>query len=407
MATARLRIESIAAGGDGVAHSDGLAVFVPRTAPGDVVDAELEPRGRFARGHLTAVVEPSPDRVEPPCVHYTRDRCGGCQIQHVRYDAQRAAKSRIIRDAIQRIGRRDAPAVDVRASPREWEYRTKLTLALRWRRGEWVAGLHPYDHPDRVFQLEECLITDGRVVEIWRDVFRAAKLFPRVPRLRASVRVTDDGAAFVLEGGVHWPRATAFAERVPGLTTVWWDPEHGRRQLVVDRRPVTVPDASFAQVNPSAAQLLREHVVATVMAYAPQTVVDAYAGTGATALPLAARGAVVIAIELDSAAVHWMNAQLRAPSRAVAARVEDALAEALPADIVILNPPRSGVDERVTTVLREAAVRAVVYVSCNPATLARDLARMPNHRIASMHAFDMFPQTAHVETVCELVPEAA
>ncbi len=408
MATTRLRIESIAAGGDGVAHSDGLAVFVPRTAPGDVVDAVLETRGRFARGRLTAVVEPAPDRVDPPCVHYTRDRCGGCQIQHLRYDAQLAAKSRIIRDALQRIGRRDASDIDVRASPREWEYRTKLTLALRWRGGEWVAGLHPYDDPERVFQLEECLITDRRVVEIWRAVFRAAALFPRVPRLRASVRVTDDGAAFVLEGGSRWPQAVAFAERVAGLTTVWWNPEHGRRRLVVDRRPVTSPDASFAQINPGSAQLLREHVVATVMAHAPRTVVDAYAGAGATALPLAAQGAVVVAIELDRAAVRWMSDRLPPPSRAVAARVEDALAESLPADTVVLNPPRGGVDERVATVLREAAaIRTIVYVSCNPATLARDLARLPRYRMASMRAFDMFPQTAHVETVCELVPEAA
>jgi 23S rRNA (uracil1939-C5)-methyltransferase len=117
----------------------------------------------------------------------------------------------------------------------------------------------------------------------------------------------------------------------------------------------------------------------------------------------------VVAIELDRAAARWMNEHLPHPSRAIAARVEDALAESLPADVVITNPPRAGVDERVTDLLRESStgVRAIVYVSCNPGTLARDLARLPNYRIASMAAFDMFPQTAHVETVCELIPEAA
>ena len=406
--TARLRIESIAAGGDGVGRSDGLAVFVPRTAPGDLVDAVLESRGRFARGRVTAVIEPAADRVDPPCVHYVRDRCGGCQLQHLRYDAQLAAKGRIITDAIQRIGHRDASAVVVRESPHEWAYRTKLTLALRWRDGRWVAGLHPYDDPERVFQLEECLITDDRVVAIWRAIFGAADLLPRVPRLRASVRVTDDGAAFVLEGGNRWPTAHAFADRVAALTTVWWEPQGARRRLVVDRRRVQSPDASFAQVNPRTAGLLHEHVVATVLAHAPRTVVDAYAGAGATAVRLAERGATVVAIELDQAAARWMNEKLPQPSRAIAARVEDALAASLPADVVIANPPRAGVDERVTDLLREStAVRAVVYVSCNPATLARDLARLPNYRVASMTAFDMFPQTAHVETVCELIPEAA
>ena len=404
----RLRIESIAAGGDGVARSDGLAVFVPRTAPGDVVDAALEPRGRFARGRVTMLVEPSPDRVAPPCVHYTRDRCGGCQIQHLRYEAQLGAKSRIIRDALQRIGRRDPPPVDVRPSPKEWGYRTKLTLALRRRGGRWIAGLHPYDDPDRVFQLEECPITDDRVVAIFRGIFGAVDLLPRASRLRASVRVTDDGAAFVLEGGTHWPNARTFAERVREPTTIWWEPQSRRRRLVVDRRVVTSPDASFAQINPTSAQLLRDHVIATVMAHSPRTVVDAYAGAGATALPMAERGVSVVAIELDTAAARWMSERLTDPSRAIAARVEDALADSLPADIVILNPPRAGVDERVTDCLRDAtSVRAIVYVSCNPATLARDLARMANYRIASISAFDMFPQTAHVETVCELVPGAA
>ena len=88
MVTSRIAIESIAAGGDGVGRADGMAVFVPRTAPGDVVDATLDVEGRFARGRIVSLVEPSADRVEPPCVHYTRDRCGGCQLQHVEYDAQ-------------------------------------------------------------------------------------------------------------------------------------------------------------------------------------------------------------------------------------------------------------------------------------------------------------------------------
>jgi 23S rRNA (uracil1939-C5)-methyltransferase len=143
------------------------------------------------------------------------------------------------------------------------------------------------------------------------------------------------------------------------------------------------------------------------MAHAPATVVDAYAGAGDVALVLASRGVQVTAIELDDEATAFSAARLPAGSRAIAARVEDAIGAALPADVVILNPPRAGVDARVT---RQLAVtvdtpRAIVYVSCDPATLARDVARLPGWRIASLTAFDMFPQTAHVETVCELVRE--
>jgi SAM-dependent methyltransferases related to tRNA (uracil-5-)-methyltransferase len=114
----------------------------------------------------------------------------------------------------------------------------------------------------------------------------------------------------------------------------------------------------------------------------------------------------VTAVELDPDASAWSASKLAEPSRAIRARVEDALPGLLPADLVVLNPPRAGVDSRVTDTL-EAEVghlRGVIYVSCNPATLARDLSRLPSYRIESLRAFDMFPQTAHVETVCDLRP---
>jgi 23S rRNA (uracil1939-C5)-methyltransferase len=137
-------------------------------------------------------------------------------------------------------------------------------------------------------------------------------------------------------------------------------------------------------------------------------VIDAYAGAGATAVPLAKDGVRVVAIESDREAVAQCAAQLPAGSSAVAALVEDVIADELPADVVLINPPRTGIHERVAAALDAVvrAPRAVIYVSCDPATLARDLARMPRYRIASIRGFDMFPQTAHVETVCELVPSA-
>ena len=396
-----------------------MAVFIPRTAPGDVVDATLESHGRFARGTVTSLVEPSAERVTPPCVHYTRDKCGGCQLQHLSYEAQVRAKRSIVRDAIARIGKRDVTEVPIVASPAQWGYRTKLTLALRWTGTRWIAGLHRYDDPDAIFQLETCPITDDRVVAIWRRIFEASKLLPHARRLRGAVRLTGDGASFVLEGATRWPNASALVERVPALTTVWWEPSGEKRRLVVDRRgsdnshapDVQVanrPDASFVQVNTAAAELLHDRVVSLVAVREPRTVVDAYAGSGATAIALANRGVRVTALEMDAAAARWVAGQLPPGSRSIVGRVEDALPGALPADVVILNPPRGGVDERVTDVLRGATPLApIVYVSCNPATLARDVMRLPAHRIASLTSFDMFPQTAHVETICELVPEVA
>jgi 23S rRNA (uracil1939-C5)-methyltransferase len=176
--------------------------------------------------------------------------------------------------------------------------------------------------------------------------------------------------------------------------------------LLGDRRDKTEPGASFAQVNPEVAAQLEEFVIDSVMAHAPSTVVDGYSGAGDVAVALAVRGVRVVAIELDAEASAWAASRLPSGSRAVTARVEDAIRNTLPADVVILNPPRTGVDARVTTVLSNAKPlpRAIVYVSCDPATLARDIARLPGWKIAKLTAFDMFPQTAHVETVCELVP---
>jgi 23S rRNA (uracil1939-C5)-methyltransferase len=174
--------------------------------------------------------------------------------------------------------------------------------------------------------------------------------------------------------------------------------------MLYDRRSDRSPSASFAQINAPVAAELASYVVARTKSYGARSVIDAYAGAGQVASLLAEAGMAVIAIELDADASAWSTTRLTAPSRAVHGRVEDELPALLPADVVILNPPRAGVDARVTETLEtnSAATTRVIYVSCNPATLARDLSRLPSFRIESLRAFDMFPQTAHVETVCEL-----
>ena len=399
-------IDSIAAGGDGVGRSEGLVVFIPRTAPGDLVTAQVSGKGRFARGMVRSVVTPSSVRIEPSCPHYTRDKCGGCQLQHMNYDAQLIAKQVIIRDSLQRIGKRPIEAPEVERSPKEWRYRTKLTLTMRRRGERWIAGLHPYDDPSRIFALADCPITDSRVVAVWREIMNADAHLPDAPELRGSVRITGGDATFVLIGGRRWSAWKSFAEAVPSLAALWWEPVAEPRRLVFDKRSDRAPSASFAQVNAEMAEILRDYVVNHAMTYEPSSVVDAYSGAGHTAIELARQGVAVTAIELDRDASQWSAARLSAPSRAIAARVEDALPGVLPAEVIILNPPRAGVDDRVTSTLELEVdhMRAVIYVSCNPATLARDLSRLPSFVIESVRGFDMFPQTAHVETVCVLRP---
>jgi 23S rRNA (uracil1939-C5)-methyltransferase len=406
---ADVEIDGIAAGGDGVGRIEGMVVFVPRAAPGDRLAVRLSTRrgGRFARGEIVQIERPSSSRTEAPCPHYTDDRCGGCQLQHLTDEAQRSAKSTIVREALVRIGRRSVDAPVVVAADQPWRYRTKLTLAMRRRDGRWIAGLHPYDDPDAVFALDDCPITDDRVVAVWRDVMRAADLLPAAESLRGAVRVLPGGApTLTIEGGAAWAEASEFFADVPVLAALWWrpDPLGSATRLMAARDEVAASvGASFAQVNPTVGRLLHSAVVQRAMIGAPATAIDAYAGLGDTAVALAAAGVRVTAIEWDRAAAEWCGGRLPDGSRAVAAKVEDVVAGLLPVDLVVLNPPRTGVAAAVAEALAgPRGPRRILYVSCDPATLARDLGRLEPYRVTGLEAFDMFPQTAHVETLCEL-----
>jgi 23S rRNA (uracil1939-C5)-methyltransferase len=354
------------------------------------------------------VVRPGPGRADPRCHHYDGDSCGGCQLQHLTYPDQLTAKRGIVNDAMERIARSPARLDAVLPSPAPWAYRSKLTLAIRQTGDTRQIGLRQRDNPDRVFELQECPVTDAGVLAAWREVGAARRLLPSARTLSGAVRLDGATLVFVLNGGTAWPAAPTFAEACPALGVVRWHPHGGGVRVIADRRQESgPPPASFQQVNPAVAALLHEVLLARAMSHAPTTAVDAYAGSGAIARALHDGGVRVTAIEVDAEASAYGAAGLSAPSRAVTARVEDALPSALPADLVVLNPPRSGVDEAVTRTLGDAApaTTAILYVSCNAATLARDIARLPQYRVSWLRAFDMFPQTAHVETVCELVPE--
>lgn len=408
MSLASIEIGSLAAGGDGVGRHDGLVVFTPRTAPGDKVLVEMDVQGRIGRGALKKLERAGAARIAPSCPHYEApDRCGGCQWQHVDITAQRDAKRTMVRDAFQRIAKRDVALPNIVAGE-EWRYRRSLTLAMRrGPDGTFTAGMRAYDDPEAVFELEDCLITASSVLDAWREVLAAAEHLPREGRLRGTVRVINDHAYFTLEGGKDWGTLSAFLDAVPGLSAVWWHAEGKRRRLVADRRPAGEPGGSFAQVNPEIAELMQASVVDLAMEHAPKRIIDAFSGSGDTAAALARLGATVIAIEADEEATAYAATRLAEPSRAIAARVETVIGAHLPSDVVILNPPRAGVDAKVMTAISKASrpPKAIIYVSCDPATLARDVARLDGWRVHHLLCYDLFPQTSHVETVCELRPE--
>jgi 23S rRNA (uracil1939-C5)-methyltransferase len=400
-----IRILRLAAGGDGVGKlDDGRTVFIPRTAPGDLVEpAALRAHKRFARARLGRLLEPSPDRVEPRCPHYVRDECGGCQLQHVAGAAQREARRGFVGEALRRLARREVADPPLEFAELEFDYRTKLTLAVS-ADGHRI-GLHRYDRAEEVFDLEWCHITVPELMELWQVLRRLRPLLP--PRLEGLVlRMGREGGRHVLfrttEGEVWGGAAQLHAElrRRAAVATLWWQPAGGAPRAMAGADEA-YPAAVFEQVHPAMGDRVRAHALEALGAVEGRRVWDLYAGLGETTAALVRAGASVESVESDRRAVA--EAESRGPAaRRHAGRVEDVLGELKAPDLVITNPPRTGMDLRVVEALERLAPRRVVYVSCDPATLARDVGRLPGFRIAEVRAFDLFPQTAHVETVVVL-----
>ncbi|MBA3521544.1 MAG: class I SAM-dependent RNA methyltransferase [Gemmatimonadales bacterium] len=401
-----VRILRLAAGGDGIGKlPDGRTVFVPRTAPGDLVELQaVREHKRFARARAGLLLEPGADRVEPRCPHYLRDQCGGCQLQHLAPDAQREARRGFVGDAIRRLARRALADPPIVPSPRVYDYRTKITLAVE--PGGRRIGLHPHDRPDQVFDLHWCHITVPELMELWQVAQRLRPLFP--PRLQQVVLRLDRAGArhllFRVSGAEEaWNGATrlhAELERRNAPATIWWQPEPGAARAMAGAEEA-YPATVFEQVHPEMGDMVRQFAVEALAPAAGSHVWDLYAGIGETTALLVGAGAVVESVESDRRAVA--EAEARGPAaRRHTGRVEDVLGELQPPDGVITNPPRTGMDQRVTTALEQGGPARLVYVSCDPATLARDLARVPAYRLTAVRCFDLFPQTAHVETVAVL-----
>jgi 23S rRNA (uracil1939-C5)-methyltransferase len=398
-----VRMRAIAAGGDGVGTlADGRAVFVPRTAPGDLAELTgISLARRFARARVARLVEPSPDRVVPRCAHYEGDECGGCQLQHLSGEAQRTVRRKLVGDALTRIGRLELPDPEITPSPREWSYRTKISLAARGRR----IGYHRVGAPDQVFDLARCEIARPELQALWQAIGPRRVLLPGNLRVLV-LRLGRDGSRHVIArvtGASVWTRARELGEALAAAGTpvvLWWEPEGGAPRAVFGAREA-YPATVFEQVYPEMGDRVRRHALDGLGEVRGTHVWDLYAGIGETTRALAARGATVDSVEVDRRAVAVADA--RGPAAGVtrhAGRVEELLDRLRPPDGIIVNPPRAGLGEQVTDRLSARPIARVVYISCDPATLARDLARLrAAYRVTAVDAFDLFPQTAHVETV--------
>ena len=439
-----LRVDSLAYGGNGVTRHDGFVVFVRGGVPGDDVRARVTKVKRgFAEGVVTDLVRPSSARVDAPCPHF--GVCGGCRFQDLAYEVQVTEKERQVRDALVRIGRFDDPPLEpIVPTVSQYGYRNKLEYSFT-RTPEGVdLGFHRAGRWDEVIGIDVCLLTTdvGNAIRLAvRDWAREEGLEPydqdagsgylrhlvvregRNTGQALVVLVTAPGERF--EAGylvdvlrrfpevrsIHWAINDTPAEQTNLPTKLLWGEEAIEEEILGLR--FRVRPSAFLQTNTEMAERLYELAREYAALTGTENVYDLYCGTGTIGLSLAGGAAFVWGLEISEEAVACAieNAELNSIPNAsffagnVGQTVEELREEAGEPDVVIVDPPRAGLAGKALRRTGALAASRIVYVSCNPTTLASDLQVLRDeygYQLERCRPVDMFPHTPHVESVSAL-----
>jgi 23S rRNA (uracil1939-C5)-methyltransferase len=378
-----VEIERILPGGMGLAHANGKTVFVSLAAPGDRVRVRVErEQGNVLFASIEEIVVPSPLRIEPPCPYF--GRCGGCDFQQLSYEAQLAAKAEIIRDCLHRIARlENVPEIVVTPSPDNWRYRMRAT----WQIDQDERTVGYYERGSRrVCDVADCAVLQPEL-QGQLEVVRATSLDQFPPGLKhLDVVAGENGVSF----------APAFAEF-----------ETRELSLTVRGEVYRYNAEAFFQINPSLLGPLIDFALSTASG---GSALDLYSGVGLFTLPLARHFDKVLAVEANPMAARFARRNLQdaglSNARVITATVTDWFRSSAsnPAEFVLLDPPRAGAESAVIKGILDLHPSGISYVSCDPATLARDLKKLltGGYMLDSILAFDLFPQTHHVETVIQL-----
>jgi 23S rRNA (uracil1939-C5)-methyltransferase len=389
-APVEVSIERILPGGFGLAHADGRTLLVALAAPGDRVLAKIErEQGRVAFASIQSIVSPSPLRVAPPCPYF--GRCGGCDFQQLSYDAQLAAKVEIIRDCLRRIARIDfSDEIPITPSPDIWRYRSRA----QWQRDPREMRLGYFERAShRVCDVAEC------------------------PVLVPALETTFESLREEIKEGLLPDELTEF-QAVAGDEGASLAPGTPERPVLEVTRTIAghryrFSAEGFFQINHG---LLEPLIVAATKGASGRTAIDLYCGAGLFTLPLTRKFERVVGVEANAAAIdfaqrnaadaHFDNATFEVS--AVAGWLAMNGLRLAPVDFVLLDPPRAGAETEAIKGICDLRPRHIAYVSCDPATLSRDLKDLLacGYRLDSVAAFDMFPQTHHVETVVHLRAES-
>ena len=389
-------------GGDAMGRlEDGRAVFVPFGLPGERVRVRLreEKRG-FARAELVEILEASPKRIAPRCVHF--GICGGCHYQNLPYEEQLKAKKEILVDQLVRIGRIENPPVrDAVASPGPWNYRNHVQFHLteEGKLGYMTARL------PKVFAISECHLPEGSINSLWPQL----EFEPGMDLGRISLRSgAEDELMLILESDSPEPPEL---EIEAGISVTHVFKENtvviaGNDHVVIRvlDHVFKVSAASFFQVTTAMAGRMVEHILASLPVSLSTTLLDVYCGVGLFSAFLAAKCGRVIGIESSPSACEDFAVNLDEFENV---ELYEGLAEDViqyldvKPDIILVDPPRAGLEKRVIDGILNSNPQLIAYVSCDPSTLARDAARLIHggYRLKQVTPFDLFPQTFHIENI--------
>lgn len=453
-----VKITDIAAEGNALARVDDMVVFVPYGAPGDVVDIQItKKRKSYAEGHIVNITEPSTDRVEPRCSHFTV--CGGCRWQHLPYEMQLKAKQQQVVDALTRIAKVKLPEISpIKGSARIWEYRNKMEYTYsnrRWLTPEQMAsgevfddrngsGFHIPGAFDKVLDIDKCYLQDdlGNRLRKFVKTFASEHglsfydLREQHGLLRTlMIRIASTGEVMaVMTFGEDNPEAIsavldAIRAEFPDITSLMYvinlkvndtigDQEvllHSGREYIEEEMEglrFRIGPKSFYQTNSLQAYELYKVARDFAGLTGDELVYDLYTGTGTIANFVSRRARKVIGIEYVPEAIEDAKINSRVNgidnTEFLAGDMKDVLTDEFierngRPDVMIVDPPRAGMHGDVVNVILNAAPRRIVYVSCNPATQARDLALLDaKYEVTAVQPVDMFPHTHHVENVVKL-----
>jgi 23S rRNA (uracil1939-C5)-methyltransferase len=397
-----LVLEKLTYGGDAMGRlPDHRAVFVPFGLPGERVRVRLvDEKRNFARGKILEMLEPSPERIIPKCKHF--GECGGCHYQNIPYEKQLQTKADILIDQLQRIGKIENPPVQpMVACPNPWNYRNHVQFSLdeNGRLG------FQAPHSNKVIPISECHLPEPSINEFWTQ----REFEPETGIERVSLRLgVDDDLMLVLESESPEPPELEIEAGISvthiyeGNAVVLAGSDHIYMRVLP--RDFKVSAASFFQVTTVMAGKMVEHLITNLPLSQSTTLLDIYCGVGLFSAFLAPKCGCVIGIESsESSCVDFAVNLDEFDNVEIYEDEAEAVIPHLEAkpDIVLVDPPRAGLDKAVVDGILKLSPSLIAYVSCDPSTLARDAARLINggYRLKEVTPFDLFPQTYHIESI--------